>query len=123
MHRPGPIAAARVCRPLLDVRCLTLQACEGCHGAEGGQGMGSRQEVLARLNAGDAAGAARIARDSLAASPENADVQGLLSLALEDAGDKPGALDALRRAVALPAAPSIALRNIANLAAMLVGAG
>lgn len=83
----------------------------------------TRHEVLARLNAGDPAGAASIAREMLATSPENADVLGLLSLALEDAGDKAGALDALRRAVALSAEPSIALRNTANLAAMLIGAG
>ena len=85
--------------------------------------MVSRHEVLARLNDGDPAGAVRIAREILAGSPQNGDVQGLLGLALEDAGDKEGALDALRQAVALPAAPSIALRNTTNLAAMLVAAG
>jgi tetratricopeptide (TPR) repeat protein len=90
---------------------------------KGEREMGARQEVLARLDAGDPAGAARLAHDVLAASPENADVQGLLSLALEDAGDKAGALEALRTAVALPAEPAIALRNTANLAAMLLGAG
>jgi Flp pilus assembly protein TadD len=83
----------------------------------------SRHEVLARLDAGDPAGAARVAGEILAASPQNADVQGLLGLALDEAGDKEAALDAMRRAVALPAAPSIALRNTTNLAAMLVGAG
>jgi tetratricopeptide (TPR) repeat protein len=85
--------------------------------------MGSRHDVLARLNAGDPAGAAGIAREILTGNSQNGDVQGLLALALEDAGDKEGALDALRHAVALPAAPSIALRNTTNLAAMLVGAG
>jgi tetratricopeptide (TPR) repeat protein len=85
--------------------------------------MSTRHEVLARLNAGDPVGAAQIAREVLAGSPENGDVQGLLGLALEDAGDAEGALEALRRAVALPAPPSIVLRNTTNLAAMLVGAG
>src|SRR5262245_25946759 len=85
--------------------------------------MVSRKDVLARLDAGDPAGAVQIAREILDGSPQNGDVQGLLALALEDAGDKEGALDALRHAVALPAAPSIALRNTTNLAAMLVQAG
>ena len=67
--------------------------------------VGSRHEVLARLNAGDPSGAVGVARTILAGSPQNGDVQGLLGLALEDAGDKEGALDALRAAVALPAAP------------------
>src|SRR5262245_40301863 len=86
-------------------------------------GMVTRHEVLARLNAGDPVAAASIAREILAGSPENADVQGLLALALEDMGDTEAALDVLRRAAALQAAPSIALRNTTNLAAMLVGAG
>ena len=84
--------------------------------------MGSRHDVLDRLNAGDPAGAVRIAREVLAGRPQDGDVQGLLGLALEEAGDKEGALNSLRRAVDLPAAPSIALRNTANLAAMLVAA-
>jgi hypothetical protein len=50
-------------------------------------------------------------------------VQGLLGLALDEAGHREAAIDAMRLAVALPAVPSIALRNTTNLAAMLVGAG
>jgi glutathione synthase/RimK-type ligase-like ATP-grasp enzyme/Flp pilus assembly protein TadD len=85
--------------------------------------MATRGEILARLDADDPAGAAQVAREMLAVSPQDADVLGLLGLALEAGGDKEGGADALRRAVALPADPSIALRNTTNLAAMLVRAG
>jgi Flp pilus assembly protein TadD/glutathione synthase/RimK-type ligase-like ATP-grasp enzyme len=85
--------------------------------------MATRDEILARLDADDPAGAAQVAREILAGSPRNADVLGLLGLALEAGGDREAGADALRSAVALPADPAITLRNTTNLAAMLIGAG
>ena len=67
------------------------------------------------LDAGDPAGAARVAGEILAARPQNADVQGLLALALDEASHKEEALDAMRLAVALPAAPAINPSGVMNM--------
>jgi Flp pilus assembly protein TadD len=82
-----------------------------------------RKAALDKLNAGDPAGAAFLLKAMLAEDGDNADLLGLLGVALEETGDKDGGAEALRRAVALPADPSIAFRNVSNLAALLFDGG
>lgn len=83
----------------------------------------THERAIELLNAGDARGAVRLLRELLAQTPDDADLLGLLGVALEENGDVAGAIEALRRALPCPADPSIRLRNASNLAALLVGAG
>jgi len=82
-----------------------------------------RAEILDKLNAGDPGGAVTMLRRLMDVNPEDADLLGLLGLALEESGDVSGAEAALRRASALPSATAIRLRNGANLAHLLFDAG
>ncbi len=84
---------------------------------------GNRDHVLARLNSDDASGAVLLVRKLLSNDPDNADLLGLLGIALESSGDMEGGAEALRLALSQPAAPSIRLRNATNLAALLFDSG
>lgn len=82
-----------------------------------------RADVIDRLNTGDPGVAVTMLRRLLDVNPEDADLLGLLGLALEESGDVSGAEAALRRASELPSAIAIRLRNGANLAHLLFDAG
>ena len=86
-------------------------------------GFATRDQVLAKINSDDTAGAVGLAQILLSSDPNNSDVRGLLGIALEAAGDLAGGADALRHALSLPATTSIKLRNTANLTALLVASG
>ncbi len=80
----------------------------------------TRDTILEKLDQNDVAGAADLARTMLRHKPDDADLLGLLGLALEAAGDVDGAAEVLRKALTHPATPSIQLRNTTNLAALLM---
>jgi tetratricopeptide (TPR) repeat protein len=82
-----------------------------------------RSTVLDKLNAGERVEAIALARRLLQQDPENADLLGLLGVALEEAGEQAGAQEALNRALALPTAEAVKLRNASNLAGLLLKAG
>jgi tetratricopeptide (TPR) repeat protein len=82
-----------------------------------------RADVIDRLNTGDTGGAVTILRRLLDLHPEDADLLGLLGIALEDSSDPAGAEAALRSAVEQPAETAIRLRNLANLASLLFDSG
>jgi tetratricopeptide (TPR) repeat protein len=82
-----------------------------------------RAQALSKLNAGDLQGAIALLNGLLAKEPGNADLLGLLGVALEAAGDREAGAEKLRRALALPAEIAIRLRNAGNLAALLYDAG
>lgn len=83
-----------------------------------------RREAAVALHRRGAVAEARRAYEALLVErPDDADVRGLLALAIEACGDAAGAEAQLRTALAGPATPDIALRNLNNLVAMLVEAG
>ncbi len=82
-----------------------------------------RQESLRLLRAGQAKDAAALLSAALDKRGADPDMLGLLALALEKCGDKDAAIEAMQKAVDLPADTAITFRNACNLAAMLIDSG
>lgn len=82
-----------------------------------------RKIALDMLNSGDPSGAAVVLREMLAVDADNADLLGLLGIALEEAGDKDAGAETLRRALVIPADASIEFRNASNLGVVLFDSG
>lgn len=75
------------------------------------------QDILAAIGRKDAATALRLAREAIAARPEDADLQHALGLALQLSGDPAAAAEAFDRAIAL--APDTARFHVARAALAL----
>jgi tetratricopeptide (TPR) repeat protein len=79
----------------------------------------NRSDILARLNANDPVGAIALTDRLLPDEPDNPDVLGLKAIAQADTGDSCGAIATLRRALDIPCAIAIRLRNGVNLLSLL----